>query len=44
MKFLQVYTPYQIKLKQIMAGEKQLVDDFVQKQQNGVISIDNCLI
>jgi len=38
MKFLQVYAPYQIKLKQIMAGEKQLVDDFAQKQQNGVIS------
>ena len=38
MKFLQVYAPYQIKLKQIMTGEKQLIDDFAQKQQNGVIS------
>jgi hypothetical protein len=37
-KFLQVYVPYQIKLKQILAGERQLIDDYAQKQQNGVIS------
>jgi hypothetical protein len=38
MKFLQVYAPYQIKLKQILAGERKLIDDYAQKQQNGVIS------
>jgi hypothetical protein len=37
-KFLQVYVPYQIKLKQIFTGERQLIDDYAQKQQNGVIS------
>src|SRR5260221_8350390 len=37
-KFLQVYVPYQIKLKQILVGERQLIDDYAQKQQNGVIS------
>jgi len=37
-QFLKVYVPYQIKLKQIFAGERQLIDDYAQKQQNGVIS------
>ena len=37
-KFLQVYVPYQIKLKKILAGKRQLLDDYAQKQQNGVIS------
>jgi hypothetical protein len=37
-KFLQVYVLYQIKLKQIFTGERQLIDDYAQKQQNGVIS------
>jgi hypothetical protein len=37
-KFLQVYVPYQIKLKQILTGERQLIDDYAHKQQNGVIS------
>jgi hypothetical protein len=38
MKFLQVYAPYQIKLKQILAGQRLLIDDYARKQQNGVIS------
>ena len=39
-KFLQVYIfPLTIKkLKQILAGERQLIDDYAQKQQNGVMS------
>ena len=37
-KFLQVYVPYQIKLKQILAGERLVIDDYARKQQNGVIS------
>jgi hypothetical protein len=37
-EFLQVYVPYQLKLKEILTGERQLIDDYAQKQQNGVIS------
>jgi hypothetical protein len=37
-KFLQVYVPYQIKLKQILAGKRKLIEEYSQKQQNGVIS------
>jgi hypothetical protein len=38
MKFLQVYVPYQIKLKQILTGKRKLIEEYSQKQQNGVIS------
>src|SRR5262245_48872113 len=34
-KFLQVYVPYQIKLKQILAGKRKLIGEYAQKQQNG---------
>ena len=37
-KFLQVYVPYQIKLKQILAGKRKLIEEYGQQQQNGVIS------
>jgi hypothetical protein len=37
-KFLQVYVPYQIKLKQILAGKRKLIEEYAQKQQNGVIA------
>jgi hypothetical protein len=37
-KFLQVYVPYQIKLKQILAGKRKLIEEYAQQQQNGVIS------
>ena len=37
-KFLQVYVPYQIKLKQILAGKRKLIEQYAQQQQNGVIS------
>lgn len=37
-KFLQVYVPYQIKIKRILAGERSLIDQFARQQQNGVIS------
>jgi len=32
-KFLQVYVPYQIKLKQILAGKRKLIEQYVQQQQ-----------
>lgn len=37
-KFLQVYVPYQLKLKQILEGKRQVVEDYTKSQQNGVIS------
>src|SRR5262249_3384897 len=37
-KFLQVYVPYQIKLKQILAAKRKLIQEYAQSQQNGVIS------
>jgi hypothetical protein len=37
-KFLEVYVPYQIKLKQILAARRKLIEEYSQKQQNGVIS------
>jgi len=37
-KFLQVYVPYQIKLKQILAAKRNLIEQYAQQQQNGVIS------
>ena len=37
-KFLEVYVPYQIKLKQILAGKRKLMEQYAQQQQNGVIS------
>ena len=37
-KFLQVYVPYQIKLKEILNGQRQIVEDYSKSQQNGVIS------
>jgi hypothetical protein len=37
-KFLQVYVPYQIKIKRILVGERSLIDQFARQQQNGVIS------
>jgi len=37
-EFLQVYVPYQIKLKEILNGERQVVEDYAKGQQNGVIS------
>ena len=37
-KFLQVYVPYQLKLKQILEGKRQIVEDYTKSQQNGVIS------
>lgn len=37
-KFLKVYVPYQIKLKQILAGKRKLIEGYAQQQQNGVIS------
>jgi hypothetical protein len=37
-KFLEVYVPYQIKLKQILAGKRKLIEQYAQQQQNGVIS------
>ena len=37
-KFLQVYVPYQIKLKQILAAKRKLIEQYGQQQQNGVIS------
>jgi hypothetical protein len=37
-KFLQVYVPYQIKLKQILTGKRKLIEEYGQQQQNGVIS------
>ena len=37
-KFLEVYVPYQIKLKQILAAKRNLIEQYAQQQQNGVIS------
>jgi len=37
-KFLEVYVPYQIKLKQILAAKRKLIEQYAQQQQNGVIS------
>jgi len=37
-KFLQVCVPYQIKLKQILAAKRKLIEQYAQQQQNGVIS------
>jgi len=37
-KFLQVYVPYQIKLKRILAAKRKLIEEYSQNQQNGVIS------
>jgi hypothetical protein len=37
-KFLQVYVPYQLKLKQILDGQRQITEDYTKSQQNGVIS------
>jgi hypothetical protein len=37
-KFLQVYVPYQIRLKQILEGQRAIVEDYTKSQQNGVIS------
>jgi hypothetical protein len=37
-KFLQVYVPYQIKLKRILAGERSLIEQYARQQQNGAIS------
>lgn len=37
-KFLRVYVPYQLKLKQILDGKRQIIEDYSKSQQNGVIS------
>ena len=37
-KFLQVYVPYQLRLKQILEGKRAIVEDYTKSQQNGVIS------
>src|SRR5215470_13635181 len=37
-KFLQVYVPYQMKLKQILDGERKMIEDYNNSQQNGVVS------
>jgi len=37
-KFLEVYVPYQIKLKQILAAKRKLIEEYAQQQQNGIIA------
>ena len=37
-RFLQVYVPYQLKLKQILDGKRTIIEDYTKSQQNGAIS------
>jgi hypothetical protein len=37
-KFLEVYVPYQIKLKQILSAKRKLMEEYAQQQQNGIIA------